>query len=584
MNRLKPTSLLYLRPFISSLAINSILLSVALLFNHMYFGTNDDRDISNLLANVSGQNNGHYISFLNIVFAKAVSYLYTWTNNSTNWYVLLSIIFSFLALICICELVIRRTSDYWVGLCLAVILSTWIYKSHYIVFQFTQNAALYAQTGMLLLLDAVLHKWEKISAFSCFLGVLFFVLGGLVRFQSLYFTAPYLCLIVGYEALFHEDKSRLFTWLRNRWKPLAAIALSVILILAARFTHLYLYHFIPELNEYYSTNNLRAELLDYGLPDYEQNADKYAALGLTEQDLWLFSKHTCIDRDVYNRHALETMVAMKESRGTDYSVRNLTLSAIPKTISCIISDGRYLFLFGICGAGFLFFLACTSRRRFLLVLSFLALPLGMMWYFVSVDRMPYRIWYSIVVPALVMLHYFCAISYHPPSENARKLTRFIHVMGLSLLVLVSVATTANCVRRTIEDDAGQITDSYEKILNFAEEHSDVLVLLDRPTVTPLTYASTISPLTCLERGSHANICYQGGWLCWTPGNLCVLQNFDTDNPYRSIGEGMEAYLIDSVSPDQKLAFIKRHYNERVAMEQVGVVEGTEIGIYRFFIP
>ena len=68
MNRLKPTSLLYLRPFISSLAINSILLSVALLFNHMYFGTNDDRDISNLLANVSGQNNGHYISFLNTYF------------------------------------------------------------------------------------------------------------------------------------------------------------------------------------------------------------------------------------------------------------------------------------------------------------------------------------------------------------------------------------------------------------------------------------------------------------------------------------------------------------------------------------
>lgn len=577
-------------PFLTSFALNTIILIIALCFSHMQFGSNDDRDISNLLANVSGQQNGYYITFVNVIFSKVMSCIFKWTDNIINWYVLMCVIFSFLALICISELVIRRASNYWVGLCLSVILVTWIYKSHYIVFQFTQNAALYSLTGVLLLGDMVLYKWEKHSWRTCVIGILFLLLGSLVRFQSIYFTGPYICLIVGYEALTHERKEVFFSWLRQKWKPLAAISLGVVLVLSVRYVHIKTFEYNQELNDYYIDNNLRAELLDYGVPDYQQHADEFSALGITEDDLWLFSKHTCIDKEVYNRQTLEAMVSMKGTKGTTYSPENLRLSSIPAIWNSVTESPSSIVLWGLIFADLLFFVVCTDRKHFLLILGSIFLPIGMMWYFVSVNRMPYRVWYSIVVPALVMITYICAMGYRPTSEEGCKGFRVgsaekaLHVFGIVLLVTATLTMMAITIRRACLDDSKDITDSYEKILDFAQEHPDTLVLLDRPTVTPLTYCSTITPMTCLARGSHQNICYQGGWICWTPGNMCVLQNFGIDNPYRAIGEGMEVYLIDSVSPGRKLAFIRSHYNERVAMEQMGTIEGTDIGIFRLFIP
>ena len=57
----------------------------------MQFGTNDDRDISNLLANVYGGEDGHYIAFVNVFLCKALAALYKATDNATNWYVIISV-------------------------------------------------------------------------------------------------------------------------------------------------------------------------------------------------------------------------------------------------------------------------------------------------------------------------------------------------------------------------------------------------------------------------------------------------------------------------------------------------------------
>ena len=570
--------------FLTSFALNLFIAAVALLCNHMVFGTNDDRDISNLLANVSGQNNGHYISFLNIVLAKSLSCLYTWTNNAVNWYVVLSMLLSFLALVFMCELLIRRSFDYKVGLCFCVVLLTWIYKNHYVVFQFSQNAALYSLTGALLLGDGILHGKKDRAGLSCAAGAAFLFLGGLFRFQSLYFIAPYLLLIIGYEALFHHDRSPFFSWLSSHWKPLLSIVVGTVLIFSVRFTHIYYYQVKPALNDYMTANNLRAELMDYGLPDYKQHEEEFTELGLSERDVWLFSKHFCLDRDVYNRAALEGMVNMKQQKGMSVSVENLKLSLIHQIVKNEISSVEHLFFWGILGAGVFFYFLSTNKRHSLLLLFSLLLPVGMLWYYIYVDRLPYRVWYSIALPVFVFVYYFCAIDWRPLSSDGRRIVRVIHLVGISLLIAVSVLSSLNFARRIVSNSSVTVTDSYERILSFAQEHKDTLVLLDRPTISPLCAESTISPFTCLERGSHSNICYTGGWICWTPGNLCVLKNFQTDNPYRSIGKGMEAYLIDMTAPQRKIDFIQRHYNKSVVMEQIALVEGTDIGIYRLYIP
>lgn len=572
-------------PLLSAVALNLVILIIAICFSHMRFGTNDDRDVSNLLANVSGTGNGHYISFMNIIFTKGMSCLYTWTNNVTNWYVLLCVVFSFIALTCICELIIRRSSSFWIGLGLSVIVASWSYQCHYIIFQFTHNAALYTLTGMLMLGDGIIHEHRRRSWISWVIGCFFLFLGSIVRFQSVYFSAPYLCLMIGYEMLFRKDKTRFIPWLRLRWRSMVVLAVGFLLVFSARFVHLKFYQSKASLNDYITENNLRAELLDYGVPDYDDHKQEYDSIGLHEKDVVLFTKHTCIDKEVFSRQVLEAMVEMKDVRGTDYSFNNLTITAFPAVWNSIIESADSIIVWCLLLAVLLFYLVCTSLKRIPILLISMLLPLGMTWYFVSMNRMPFRVWYSIVLPALVTICYVCSLDYC--SLNERKphsFRRVIHIIGIILFSVIALAAAGKNVREAVSDDSSEITDTYEKILEFAKEHPDTLVLLDRPTVTPLTYSSTITPMTCLERDSHHNICYQGGWICWTPGNYSVLKNFKIKNPYRAIGDGLEVYLIDSVSSGKKLDFIRRHYNKQVALEKIGTIEGSEIGIYRFFIP
>ena len=53
------------REILCALGINLLFLLICRCFSHMQFGTNDDRDISNLLANVYGGEDGYYIAFVN---------------------------------------------------------------------------------------------------------------------------------------------------------------------------------------------------------------------------------------------------------------------------------------------------------------------------------------------------------------------------------------------------------------------------------------------------------------------------------------------------------------------------------------
>ena len=59
------------REILCALGINLLFLLICRCFSHMQFGTNDDRDISNLLANVYGGEDGYYIAFVNVFLCKA---------------------------------------------------------------------------------------------------------------------------------------------------------------------------------------------------------------------------------------------------------------------------------------------------------------------------------------------------------------------------------------------------------------------------------------------------------------------------------------------------------------------------------
>lgn len=584
-----------------ALLLNTVVLIAALAFSTMRFGTNDDRDISNLLANVYGCEGGYYINFINVFFCRFMAFVYRITNNLTNWYVLFSVGLSFVSLTLISYLLILRAERVWQGICLAVILVARLYRWHYVIFQFTQNSVLFAMAGVLLLIDGLLHSEKSILRYI--FGVFLVVVGCMLRMASMYFTLPYLAMYIVYELIFTKKPNGFFPWLSKHVKPFIALAVCLALIYGIQVGDRLAYKSDPDLSLYLVDNDLRGELLDYGFPSYEENAEELTAIGISQEDMDLMASQCYLDRSVYSHDALRTMVDLKETQALTYSVENLDISSLKTVMASIVQNMtgslHWWSIFALCLCGLA---VIKDKKRILLYLGSLCLAVVMMWYFLSVNRMPARVLYAITAPQIISILYLLGTNIQSDQYKPRFLKRngngeddaagmpqkpgtlqIVNRVASVLLVAAAVGSAALMVYHIALGDRAERSDTYELVIEFAEAHPDQLVLIDRPSITEYTYVSTVTPMTTFAAGSHQNVCYQGGWICWTPGNLSTLERFGTTNVYQSIADGMEVYMIDQYHAEAILAFIHQHYSENVQMELTGYIEGTEIRIYRLFV-
>lgn len=123
------------REILCALGINLLFLLICRCFSHMQFGTNDDRDISNLLANVYGGEDGYYIAFVNVFLCKALAALYKITNNAANWYVIISVGVSFISLATASYILMHRAKRFPAGAALTNnFCGSAFAESHYMCF------------------------------------------------------------------------------------------------------------------------------------------------------------------------------------------------------------------------------------------------------------------------------------------------------------------------------------------------------------------------------------------------------------------------------------------------------------------
>lgn len=585
------------KELICSLVLNIFVVYIALHFGLLQFGTNDDRDVSNLLAGVYGGDNGQYIVFINIILCKALSFLYKATNNIVNWYVLLSLVLSGLSLVALSYILMARAPMFGLGIGLAFVLVCTLYDSHYIVFQFTHNAVLLCITGIILLTDCLWHEWTRKSKYEVTIGILLTIVGSMIRFQAVYFSFPYLIILLGYDfiaAMRSKNKliAEALVYIRSKKKSLLGIFLMVVLVIAARGIHIHKYLTNPVLKDFYEENLLRAELLDYGVPSYEEHAAEYESIGLSQADVELFTEQCFWDKNIFSKDILEAMVAMKTEVATAYSIPTVTKEKLAETFASItdsLQNSAHWFVV----IGVLFFLVIfTGKRRVIAMFAMfgsLLFTLGVNYYFVSTGRMPYRVWYAFMTPLVVFGLYLCVTGGEREALQNLQKAQSVYVREIKkklvygILIVLVEASIYKVIPKILENDESFITNTYELILEYAEQHPDQLVLLDRPTISVLTYTSTIHPLMVPSRESHNNICYLGGWICWTPANMSTLSRFDAVDLLQAIEQGLEVILIDAKTPWQKIDFLRRHYNSNFNLELIDIVDGTEIGMYRIYL-
>ncbi len=569
------------RVVIVSFLLNLCMFVLVVSMRDFCFETNDDRDISNLLADVYGTGQGKYIPFINLIFCEAVSLLFQAFGTACNWYAVLLITLGFLSLVKICRILLQRAKSIYFGFVLAVLFLATVYADYYIQFQFTHYAVLCCSAGCLELADGF-YEEEKLRAGRVLSGILLFVTGSMIRFQAVFFVLPYLGIVWFGRMLRREGKQSAAEMLCIWRRPLTAVFAAVCLMLGARGFHQYVYAADTALREFNAYNQLRVELLDYGLPDYETNREEFAALGIAEADMECLNHQIFLDPDVFSRKAFQALADKKEQSSSVLQVRNLSAAGLKKVFTYIRTD---FFLHPHWNAMLLLlvvYMLCAGKENVLCLAAGTVFGMACMWYFLSVDRMPYRIWCSVMTPLLIFGFYFLARDYGGVNGREKtvipKALRYYGIVYLSFVLLIQLGRLGADLRDASADAA---TDNYEAIISFADAHPDALILLDRPTVSPLTYHSTVGVLEVPTRGSHRNICYQGGWICRTPANLSVLEQYEGGNPYKAIANGETVYLVDAKSADRVLDYIRRHYDAGAEAETAAYIGEAQIPVYRF---
>ena len=161
-------------------------------------------------------------------------------------------------------------------------------KSFYLVISFTRVAALAAAAGYVLLFYYV-NKREEESRWLCALSAVLLVFASLLRWSCFLMVSLFAFVVGVYEVFIQGGKRPLRNIFTERRAYIVTFAVLLAGVFALQGLHQAVYHISPGWRDYTEYNNIRSELFDYGLPDYQKNREALQELGITENDFTMMS-------------------------------------------------------------------------------------------------------------------------------------------------------------------------------------------------------------------------------------------------------------------------------------------------------
>lgn len=212
--------------------------------------------------------------------------------------------------------------------------------------------------------------------------------------------------------------------------------------------------------------------------------------------------------------------------------------------------------------------SCGKTSLFALSYSILALT-GIISYFFYVERLHHRIfvlfWF---VTFLIIAYYICT--------EHKSFNIGFPISLLSLLVTFCLFTYIGCwisdtekyqeQKRTIQTD---VRDFYQSV----SEDKKHLYITDNATDLS-TYSYDV--FRSYPEGYLDNLAYFGYWLTNSPIEHRILNQYQVTNPYTACLENKNIYIIDNTTIDQKLIYIREHYNSEAQLHLIENRNGFNI--------
>jgi general stress protein CsbA len=280
------------------------LLAYAVFFLHPYYGSNDEFSLAAIASGAYGDYTQYFI-YIHSGFGWILKGFYTLMPD-LNWYTLVMYGMIFLSLTFIGFAWIGRKQK--TGFLLSVLLLLCSIQPLYVEIQYTKTAAVVSAAGYVLLLTG--EQKKKIR--TLLPGILWLLLGSWIRFESfgmVSLLAFGLWLGQSYESLKRRD---IKGWLIRNCMPcmvafglvFGSIALENMLV------------YTPGSAEahYKEYDKARQQLLDYGVPEWDEYEAEYEALGLTRTDCINLQNWLIADYDRYTADTFKAIVAFRKAR------------------------------------------------------------------------------------------------------------------------------------------------------------------------------------------------------------------------------------------------------------------------------
>lgn len=378
------------------LVFHILVVAYAVLFLHPFYGSNDEFSLAAIASGAYGAPTQYFI-YIHSGFGWLLKAFYLLIPG-VNWYTLVMYGMIFLSLSAVGCVWIRRTER--TGAVLAVMLVLACTWPLYVEFQYTKTAAVVTAAGYVLLFctpdgsrkasdkegQQGYTAWQRTGILS--IGILFLLLGSWIRFHAFgMITIMAFGLWLGRVPAVRRDRDLKRFLLRDCMPCMLAFGMvlgSILLENVLVYTP-----GSPEAH-YREYDRARQQLLDYGVPEWDEYQAEYEALGLTRTDCINLKNWLIADYDRYTADTFRAIVEFRQDRPFqwEYLIDYLVILA-EKPLFILGALITFLWLFPLS--------SWRKRREWAPVLyPYLALT-GIYLYFISIYRV-----LPIVVTACLM--------------------------------------------------------------------------------------------------------------------------------------------------------------------------------------
>lgn len=531
-----------------STALNLAVLGLVFYYVPLFYETNDDYGISDMIAKGYPE-----IGFVNYYFCKILAGIQSYVGE-TNVFVVSQIIMSFIAMTVFLKVVIERRKSF--GEVMVTLAAIGILAfDHYSSIQFTKTAGLLMASGLVLLADTYIHERRPFS----------FAAATCIYYIGTFYRQKGMTPAIAYIGIF-----MILWWILNReefkckfkdWRRELVLIMGIIVLIVVPFG---LDYMSDRANE--STDEMkrareysaeRVKITDYPVMDnYEENKAKFDEIDISENDLHLINRWI-LDYDgaasyenlkKINRINADTKVAKPSLRRTAGKMKRRIMDDMKvRSLS-----GIHIFIMMLLS----FYLALSNKsKNWIYIFAIAILTIVCYLAIIYMGRAQYRAFYIADVSAIFWLIY-AALQGKKWEFRGERIVREVS----AILVTVAVASFIGAAVNELNKKADYIEKKIEpeELADYFDSHQDSMFIgastIMRPDKSYLDPTHLPDP--------EINVADTGGWETLSSYKLDQLKKYNITNPVRDIVDKENVYYYSDYYREDLTEYLNKWYGNK----------------------